>query len=506
VPSHGAIVFSRCFAKVHLGIQLPSLPEMQGYKLSDDLWRLDATELSDLIRSREVSCSEVIASCLARLERVNPEINAVVQVCADEAVQQGIEADKQLASGQAIGPLHGVPVTIKINNDQKGWATSNGVAAFAETVAKEDSPSVANLRKAGAIIVGRTNSPEFAWRWFTDNDLYGETINPRNPAITCGGSSGGAAAAVAAGIGPIGQGSDFGGSIRHPALCCGVAGLRPTPGRVPAYNPSAEDRPATAQLMAVQGPIARSIRDLRLSLTAMSARDVRDPWWVPAPLAGNPIEKPVKVALIDSEARPGLHPGIAAALSQAASWLEDAGYLVERVASRSSPSVDEASRMWSMLVLNELKMVMVPQIRKLGGSAIRKTAELMVAQAPDADFHGYMKALARRAALLREWQIFFERYPIVLMPVCREPAFELGLDQLDDAAMTRIFEACSPLLAPATLGLPCVSVPTSIAQDIPLGVQIVSGRFREDLCLDAAEAIESRATVPTPIDPVKLAR
>jgi amidase len=365
-------------------------------------------------------------------------------------------------------------------------------------IADDDSPSIANLRRAGAIGIGRTNAPEFSWRWFTDNELYGKTLNPWNRERTCGGSSGGAAVAVATGMCPLAQGSDFGGSIRHPALCCGIAGLRPTLGRVPAYNATTGDRPITAQFMAVHGPLARRVADLRLGLAAMAAGDVRDPWWVPAPLEGPALTKPIRVALVNSNRRPGLDPGIADALEQAAIWLQDAGYVVEQAA---APSIEEAAHLWSTLVLNEAKLAMISQINQYGGAAIRKTGALMVGHAPSTDFPGFLKALGRRATVLREWQLFFERYPLILMPVCREPAFELGLDQRDDGAMKRIFDAVAPILAPAVLGLPCVAVPTCVRNDVPLGIQLVAARFREDLCLDAAEIIESCAGHLTPIDP-----
>jgi amidase len=222
--------------------------------MSDELWRWDTVRLAHAIRTRLVSSKEAVAACLGRLESINPRMNAVVETLAEEALALAERADRELAKGSSLGPLHGVPVTTKINTDQKGCATTNGVAAFASLIADQDSPSIANLRRAGAIVIGRTNAPEFSWRWFTDNELYGETLNPWNGQRTCGGSSGGAAVAVATGMCPLAQGTDFGGSIRHPALCCGIAGLRPTLGRVPAHNTTTGDRPITAQFMAVHGP------------------------------------------------------------------------------------------------------------------------------------------------------------------------------------------------------------------------------------------------------------
>jgi amidase len=253
----------------------------------------------------------------------------------------------------------------------------------------------------------------------------------------------------------------------------------------------------TAQLMAVHGPLARSVGDLRVALAAMAQGDVRDPWWVPAPLVGPPPERPVRVAVMDSESQ--LDAGIADALTQAAKWLEDAGYAVEHPA---SPSINEAAHLWSTLVLNESKFGIISQIEKFGGAAIRKTGALMVGHAPPIDFPQYLAALGRRAGLLRTWQVFLQQYPILLMPTCREPAFELGLDQADETAMQRIFYAAAPLLAPAVLGLPCISVPIGLSRGLPVGVQLVGARFREDICLDAAEVIELRAGALTPVDPI----
>ena len=464
-----------------------------------ELWRLDVLALTSLIRSKQVSAREVVETAFSRLSAVNPHVNAVVEILADEALSAADQADVHLAKGEVLGPLHGVPVTTKINTDQKGCATSGGVVAYRDLIAQEDSPSIANLRRAGAIIIGRTNAPEFSWRWYTDNELFGATVNPWNDGVTCGGSSGGAAVAVATGICTLAHGTDFGGSIRHPALCCGVAGLRPTFGRVPAYNASTGDRPITAQLMAVHGPLARRVADLRIGLAAMAVGDIRDPWWVPAPLQGAPALKPIRVALVDAERRPGLDDGIADALEQSAAWLEDAGYSVERV---TPPSIEEAAQLWSMLVLNESKGGMIHQIREVGGSAIRKAGELMIRQAPPVDFVGYLKALGHRATLLRKWQQFFERYPLMLLPTCRQPAFPLGLDTLGDAEMKWIFDAVAPILAPALLGLPCLAIPTGTRGNTPIGVQLVAARFREDLCFAAGEAIEARAAIATPVDPV----
>jgi amidase len=249
-----------------------------------DLWQQSASNLAKLIKNSEVSALEVTESALARLNKVNPSINAVVTEMPEEALFAAKQIDKSIAKGDEIGILGGVPVTVKVNVDQVGHATTNGLQLQRDLIATNDSPVVSNLRKAGAIIIGRTNTPAFSLRWFTRNSIHGHTLNPHNPNITPGGSSGGSASAVASGICAIGHGTDIGGSVRYPAYACGVHGLRPTLGRIPAMNFTGPDRHVGGQLMAVSGPIARSIADIRIALEAMAAEDLRDPWWTAAPL------------------------------------------------------------------------------------------------------------------------------------------------------------------------------------------------------------------------------
>ena len=244
-----------------------------------DLWKKPATEIAQLIRLGAVSAVEVTHDALARLDAVNPAINAVVQFMPEEALATAKVTDEAVARGDRLPSLVGVPVTVKVNVDQKGFATTNGLRLQKDLVAAQDNPVVANLRAAGAIIIGRTNTPAFSIRWFCRNSLHGHTKNPQNPNITPGGSSGGGAAATAAGIGCIGHGTDIGGSVRYPAYACGVHGLRPTLGRVPAVNFTGPDRHIGGQLMAVSGQLARTISDVRLGFEAMAAQDLRDPWW-----------------------------------------------------------------------------------------------------------------------------------------------------------------------------------------------------------------------------------
>src|SRR3954471_19434277 len=208
---------------------------------SSEIWQWSAVETAAAIRSRKVSAEDVTRAHIGRMAAANAALNAVVVDLSEQALETARACDRAQASGAELGTLHGVPVTIKINVDVEGQANSNGVVGLANNIAPGDAPIVANFRKAGAVILGMTNTPEFSLRAFTDNPLHGQTLNPWDPAITCGGSSGGAAASIAAGIGAIAHGNDVGGSLRWPAHCCGVSTIKPTLGRVPAYNASAPD-------------------------------------------------------------------------------------------------------------------------------------------------------------------------------------------------------------------------------------------------------------------------
>jgi len=289
-----------------------------------ELWRLPATDLAHLIATRKVSAREAAEAALQRLDAVNPQINAIVAHRPELVLAQAESVDQTIARGEDPGPLAGVPVTVKINTDQAGFATTNGTRLQKDLVAQANSPAVDNIVRAGVVLLGRSNAPTFALRWFTSNLLHGSTRNPRNPSLTPGSSTGGGAAAVASGIGHLAIGTDIGGSLRYPAYACGVHGLRPTLGRVPAYNASSPERAIGPQLMSATGPIARTIEDLRVGLMAMSASDARDPWWVPAPLQGLPTPLHAAMCL-----RPGgmqIAKEVEAAVLDAGRRLSDAGW------------------------------------------------------------------------------------------------------------------------------------------------------------------------------------
>lgn len=462
--------------------------------MNQPLWRWSAVDLARAIARKEFSAREATSSVLSRIAQVNPVINALPEVLADQALAAADEADRRLARGEVPGPLHGVPVSTKVNVDQAGCATTGGIEKLAGNVATEDSPVVANLRQSGAIIVGRSNTPAFSLRWFTDNALHGRTLNPWDHGVTPGGSSGGAAAALASGMGAIAHGNDYGGSIRYPAFACGVVGLRPTVGRVPAYNATASDeRGISSQLMSVQGPLTRTVADARLALQVMARGDARDPIWTPAPLDYPRSSAPIKVALFRGLDGIQADPDVVAAVGQAGRWLEDAGFVVEEIA---PPHFHEACEMWRQLVWDDLRRAEA-LIGSLGDAPLRSNMKFFLAYTPPLDRDGYLGLLARRLAVARAWSVFLERFPVLLMPVSWMPPAPVDEDLQTLERLRALTDAQGPLLSTALLGLPGLSVPTGLVNGIPTGVQLVSNRFREDLCLLAGEVIEKSAGVRT---------
>jgi len=459
-----------------------------------DLWRLSAAEMAALIRSKKVSAKEAATAGLARLDAINPKINAVVDHRPEDVLAQASAIDAAIGRGEDPGPLAGVPVTVKVNIDQEGFATTNGLKLQRGTVAKANNPVVDNLRKSGAVILGRTNCPAFSYRWFTTNLIHGDTKNPRDPGITPGGSSGGAGAAVAAGIGHIAHGTDIAGSIRYPAYACGVHGLRPTIGRIPAFNAALPERPIGPQISAVSGPLARTVGDLRIALAAMSAQDYRDPWWVPAPMEGPAMPKRVAMCLNPDGLDPV--PEVKAAVVDAGKRLERAGWIVEEIA--DTPPLREAADLQTKLWLGDGYEAQLEAAEREGDPGA-----LACLRGNRAKVHPFdlSKALTRRATLTREWLALFEKYAVLLMPVSGELPFPDHLDRKDEASFARVWHAQLPQIAIPFMGLPGLTVSTGLVGRIPVGVQLVSGRYREDLCLAAGEAIEAGGTPSAAIDP-----
>ena len=461
-----------------------------------DLWRMSARDLAALVRSRQLSAREVTEAALARLAEVNPAINAVVAEFPEEALKAARQIDEDMARSGQVGPLAGVPITIKVNVDQAGHATTNGLRIQRDLKARIDNPVVANLRKAGAIIIGRTNTPAFSLRHFTRNSLHGHTRNPWDRSITPGGSSGGAAAALAAGIGAIAHGTDIAGSIRFPAYACGIHGLRPSLGRVPAVNFTAKDRHIGGQLMAVSGPLARTIADLRLALQVMAQEDARDPWWAPVPLELGALPK--RAALTVAPDGLAVSPDVARALRDAAQRIELAGW---EVIETNCPSFRRPAELQLTLWLIEFRRTAARAVRDEADPDASFVYEQMAALCPEPSLNSMLDALQSRMECAREWSLFLKEYPILLCPVSAELPFPDLLDVECPATFRRVFEALLTQFGLPLMGLPGLTVSTGLVGSVPVGVMLVAGRYREDLLLQAGEAIERGGTPPTPIDP-----
>lgn len=453
-----------------------------------EFWRLPASELAALVRSRKVSAREVAEDALRRLDAVNPRINAIVECRPDAVLRQADQVDAALTRGDDPGLLAGVPITVKINTDAEGYATTNGTRLQERLMARSNSPAVDNLLRAGALLLGRSNSPTFALRWFTSNLVHGRTLNPRDASLTPGGSSGGGAAAVAAGIGSIALGTDIGGSLRYPAYACGIHGLRPSFGRVPAYNASSPERGIGPQLMSATGPMARTIQDLALGLAAMSVADRRDPWHVSLPLEGPRVPRHAALCL-----RPGgmpISPHVEAALWEARDRLVDAGWQVEEI--QDTPSVHDAAAIQEQLWLGDGFSGLVDAVERDGDpgalAVVDGVRDRVAALPPDV----VAKALVRRATAARAWQGFFARYSVLLVPISAELPFPDGLDMQGCEGFQRVWDAQLLLRAFPAVGLPGLSVAMGSVGSTPVGVQIVAARFREDLCLRAGADIEAR--------------
>lgn len=457
-----------------------------------ELWELSAGELARLIGVREVSSREVVQAHLTRIAEVNPHVNAITVVLDEQALEAADAADRALRDGTAPGPLCGVPMTVKENVDVAGSATTLGIVALRDAVAPRDAPHVAQLRAAGAIPIGRTNMPEFGMRWHTDNALRGATRNPWSAGHTPGGSSGGDAAAVATGLTPLGIGNDGAGSLRWPAQCCGVAALKPSLGRV-AHGGQAS--PFGFQLLAVHGPIARRVADLRLAFDHMCGHTPGDPWYAPVPLRGPAPAGPIGVAAVtglDSD------PQVTAAVRQAAKLLADAGY---QVAESLPPALDRASEIYTQIMSSYGRVhEEQPPVETVASEGFVRFWTAFEEPWTRAAGRAAFDPMMERAALARAWDQWTATTPLVLAPICTIPAFPVGAD-LDPGWVAGWPAALRMSVVANLLGLPSVAVPTGPADGLPQAVQIIGPRFREDLCLDAATAIEAATPRLTPIDP-----
>ncbi|WP_329312679.1 amidase [Streptomyces sp. NBC_01278] len=469
--------------------------------MPDPLWKLSAAAQARAVRRADVSAVELVDSHLERIAEVNPQVNAVTQLLAERARTAAARTDRLRAEGAPLGPLAGVPFTVKETTPVEGAATTFGTPRFRDLVAPADAPPVARLRAAGAIPIGHANVPTLILAGMhTRSELYGDTVNPWDRTRTPGGSSGGDAVAVATGMAALGLGNDSGGSVRIPAQFCGVAGLKPSTGRFPAdHRVLGPDDPGPAsQMLVTDGPLARSVGDLRLAYEALAGTDPRDPRAVPVPVYGEPLPGPVKVAVVADPGGQGVHPAVRAAVAAAAGALRDAGYEVREVA--DVPRMAEALEAYGRITVTEFARSW-PVVRTLLGAGGDRYVAMMMEQTPPASSDELVELMGRWLNIRRSWAEFLHEYPLLLGPVFTEPPVEPGLESRDRAGRDRVGAGMRLCTVTSFVGVPAVAVPTGVVDGLPCGVQIVGRAFREDLCLDAAQAVEDRLGVLTPVDP-----
>jgi aspartyl-tRNA(Asn)/glutamyl-tRNA(Gln) amidotransferase subunit A len=454
----------------------------------DDLCWLPATELAALIRKRKVSPVEVVDAVLARIEKINPTINAYVLVTADQARRAARAAERRLGrKGEKLGPLHGVPFSVKDLVITRGVRTTFGTPLYRDHVPTEDAPVVERLTAAGGIMLGKTNTPALGWIGATHNLLFGPTRNPWNLERTPGGSSGGASAAAAAGLGPLHVGTDGGGSIRIPASFTGIVGFKASFGRIPVYPPSA------AWSLSHVGPMTRTVADAALMMTVCAGPDERDPFSLPAARvdylkALRSDLRGLRVAYADDlgfvEA---LDPEVAAIARTAARAFRELGCRLEEV----QPGWPSPRECWEQIFCGGIATRLAPYLdrRDQIEPGLVKIIETTLAQPPTR----FVQAWFDRLAWWQHPRAFFEKYDLLLTPAVACPPFAVGLDNATEVAGKPVGAfAWTPYTWPFNLtGQPAASVPAGFTADgLPVGLQIVGRRFDDAAVLRAAAAFE----------------
>ena len=451
-----------------------------------DILRWSGVETVAHLRSGDVSAVEVCEAHLARLEAVNPGLNAVV-----EPVAEALDVAREIDAGtRPKGLLCGAPITTKINADMAGYANSNGIKGLAGQTCQEDSAVVGNLKAAGGVIIGRTNTPEMSMRWCTSNPLYGVTKNPWDDTLTPGGSSGGAAAAVASGIGVIAHGNDLGGSVRYPAFACGVCGLRPSRGRIPAFNPSAAtDRPEMTMAFSVQGPLARSVADVQLGLDAMRGFHPGDSNWVGANANGRARrEGPMRIGLVADGFPTPTHAALQEAVQRAGHAATSTGMELREIA---LPEVARSCEIWGQLLFTETQALYEGLIRSETSEDLQRWLETFTKAFGCLDLNGYILAMTERARLQRLWAGLWDEVDFIVLPTSLIPPFENDLDFKAPDKATEIIAAQAPLYVINLLGLPALSLPTHVEAGVPSGVQLVGPMHDDDKVLAVGALLEA---------------
>lgn len=449
-------------------------------------------QLADQIRRRLLSPVEVAEAHLRRIDQLNPKLNAIVTVAAD-AMEKAKEAEAVVMRGDAVGPLHGVPVTIKDTIETAGLRTTSGSALRAEFIPPHDAPAVARLKAAGAIILGKTNTAEMAMDYTADNPVFGRTNNPHDPSLTPGGSSGGEAAAIASCLSPGGIGSDLAGSIRIPSHFCGIAGLKPTVGRVPGggqFPPSI----GPYSLGAVIGPMARCVSDLHLLFNVLAGRGISAPG---GDGAANALEKP-RASLKGRRVAWYIDDGISPvteetgrAVEAAARALADEGLITEQ---SRPPAVEHGHDLWLKL----FSRASVVQLRSVYAGHEEKAGEFVRWRLRTADDHpalildDYITSWLERDQLRSRLVDWMDDIPLIVAPVGATPAFPHDMHKVTVGERTlSTFRAFSYAQAFNVFDLPVVVIPAGrSAEGLPIGVQIIGRPFEEESVLAAAAIIE----------------
>ena len=441
--------------------------------------------MASLVRDGAVSPSELVEAHLRRIENRNPSLNAFVMVLADSAREAARSRERSAARGEPLGLLHGVPVTVKDSFDIEGLPTQVGSRLRIGHRASADAAAVARLRIAGAILLGKTNTPELLASYETDNFITGRTNNPWDLERTPGGSSGGEAAAIAACCSPGGIASDGGGSIRVPAHFCGIAGLKPTPGRISGsgHFPSLGH---PAGLVTVAGPMARTARDLRLLFSVLTAFDPQDPFSAPVPLREMPAHGG-RIGVWEQFYGVPVDPEIGADVRRAASLLADLHFTTEQFEPRG---LDRAPNVWAFLFNQWPSLATRTLLEGREPEAHWTLTESLGGKEPTAE-QVLTNLAARdhlRASLLRQ----MEGVSAVLMPVCGITAFPHRQRKFQiEGRELGLFQAMMPAVVANVLGLPAVTIPLAVSQQgLPIGVQLLGHPYEDELLLELAVQLE----------------
>jgi amidase len=449
--------------------------------------------LARLIRARELSAEETLAACLEQTDRTNPHVNAIVTLVPERAMRDARAADQRLAEaiayGEDVGPLHGLPVAHKDLTPTRGIRTTFGSLVYEDFVPDEDALVVERLRRAGAITVGKTNPPEFGAGSQTYNEVFGETLNPYDTNKTCGGSSGGAAAALACGMVPIADGSDMGGSLRNPASFCNVVGFRPSIGRVPSWPVQ-----AAWTTLSTEGPMARTAQDAALMLDVISGPDPRSPLSISEPEGGffRSLKRDftgTRVAWSRDLGGLPVDPRVTAVLDGQRHAFEDIGCLVEddEPDFTNADEIFEALRAWHFeLNYGEL----LEEHRDL----MKETVVWNIEQGERLSGPEVGRAERARTELYHRVRIFMEDYEFLVAPVSQVPPFDVKqryVTEINGVEMETYIDWMKSCYYVTVTGLPAISVPCGFTPEgLPVGVQIV-GRYRDDLgVLQLANAFE----------------